>query len=184
MSVVISLLRGINVGGRRMIKMDTLKSIYAGLGMLDVQTYVNSGNILFRTAKRDLSALARTLEDGIEQSVGFRPDVILRRTDDLRQVIAANPFASREGIDPAKLLVVFLASDPPEEAREKIRSMTAQPEELRIEGRELYIYFPEGMGKSKLSLGPLEKSFRMPSTGRNWNTVTKLLEMGEKLEPK
>jgi len=100
----------------------------------------------------------------------------------MREVVARNPFAKRRGIEPRKLLVSFLASDPREEAREKVRQMKCDPEELRIEGRELYIFFPNGIGRSKLSLARLEKTLKTPGTGRNWNSVTKMLEMAEKLE--
>jgi uncharacterized protein (DUF1697 family) len=100
----------------------------------------------------------------------------------MSEVIARNPFAKRRGIEPSKLLVSFLASDPGAEAREKVRQMKCDPEELRIEGREMYIYFPNGVGRSKLSLVRLEKTLKTPGTARNWNSVTKMLEMAEKLE--
>jgi len=100
----------------------------------------------------------------------------------MRDVVARNPFAKRRGIEPGKLLVSFLASDPGEEAREKVRQMKCDPEELRIEERELYIYFPNGSGRSKLSLAKLEKVLKTPITGRNWNSVTKVLEMAEARE--
>jgi len=97
-------------------------------------------------------------------------------------VIARNPFAKRRGIEPSKLLVTFLGSDPGAEAREKILQIKCDPEELRIEGRELYIYFPNGIGRSKLSWAGLEKTLKTPGTARNWNSVTKMLEMAENLE--
>jgi uncharacterized protein (DUF1697 family) len=100
----------------------------------------------------------------------------------MREVVARNPFAKRRGIEPGKLLVSFLASDPGEEALEKVRQMKCGPEELRIEGRELYIYFPNGMGQSKLPWAGLDKMLKTAVTGRNWNSVTKMLEMAEKLE--
>jgi len=96
-------------------------------------------------------------------------------------VVARNPFAKRRGIEPGKLLVSFLANDPGEEGRGKVRQMKCEPEELRVEGRELYIYFPNGAGRSKLSGAKLEKTLKTPGTARNWNSVTKMLEMAEKL---
>jgi uncharacterized protein (DUF1697 family) len=95
--------------------------------------------------------------------------------------VARNPFAKRRGIEPSKLLVTFLASDPDAEAREKVRQMKCDPEELRMEGREIYIYFPNGMGRSKLPWARLDKVLKTPVTGRNWNSVTKMLEMAEKI---
>ena len=100
----------------------------------------------------------------------------------MREVVARNPFAKRRGIEPSKLLVTFLASDPEKEAREKVRQMKCAPEELRIEGRELYNYFPNGIGRSKLSWAGLEKTLNTPGTGRTWNSATKMLEMAERLE--
>src|SRR6266853_6402332 len=181
MTVVISMLRGVNVGGHNKIKMDALRTLYGSLKLRDAQTYVQSGNVIFRTDEMDIARLARRIEDGIERKFGFRPEVILRTVAEMREVLARNPFAKRRGIEPGKLLVSFLASDPAEEAREKVRQMKCDPEELRIVGRELYIYFPNGMGRSKLSLAKFEKTLKTSGTGRNWNSVTKILEMAEKL---
>jgi uncharacterized protein (DUF1697 family) len=180
MPIVISMLRGVNVGGHNCIKMDALRTLYESLGLQHPQTYVQSGNVVFRTKERDLARLARKIEDAIERAFGFRPSVILRTSSDLREVIAKNPFAKRPGIEPAKLLVSFLAADPGEELPDKIRQIKADPEELKIEGRELYIYFPNGMGRSKLP-PLLERATKQSATGRNWNTVTKLLKMAEEM---
>jgi uncharacterized protein (DUF1697 family) len=182
MTVIISMLRAVNVGGHNKIKMDALRALYDSLKLRDAQTYVQSGNVIFRSDERDTPRLAKRIQDAIERKFGFRPDVILRTAAEMREVIARNPFAKRREIEPGKLLVSFLASDPGEEAREKVRQMKCDPEELRIDGRELYIYFPNGQGRSKLSLGALEKTLKTPATGRNWNSVTKMLEMAEKLE--
>jgi uncharacterized protein (DUF1697 family) len=182
MTVMISMLRGVNVGGHNRIKMDALRALYEFLKLRDAQTYVQSGNVIFRTDEQDVARLAKRIEDGIERKFGFRPDVILRTAAEMRDAIARNPFAKRRGIEPGKLLVSFLASDPGEEARKKLRQMKCDPEELRVEGREVYIYFPNGMGRSKLPWAGLDKMLKTPATGRNWNSVTKMLEMAEKLE--
>jgi len=182
MTVAISMLRGINVGGHKSIKMDSLRAIYESLGLRDAQTYVQSGNVVFRTAARDLAPLAKRIESKIEQTFGFRPGVIIRTLSELREVIRRNPFAKRQGIEPGKLLVTFLNADPGREACEKMLGIKTDPEELRMEGREVFVYYPNGMGRSKLSHAIIEKTLKTPGTGRNWNTVTKLLEMAEKLE--
>ncbi len=176
------MLRGVNVGGHNKIKMDALRALYESLKLRDPQTYAQSGNVIFRTDERDLARLTQRVEKGIERSFGFRPAVIVRTASELRDVIARNPFAKRRGIDPSRLLVTFLASDPGAEARDQVRRMKADPEELWIEGRELYIYFPNGMARPKLSWAALEKTLKTPGTGRNWNTVTKMLEIAERLE--
>ncbi len=182
MAVIISMLRGVNVGGHNKIKMDALRALYESMKLREAQTYVQSGNVIFRTDERDIARLAKRIENGIERKLGFRPDVILRTATEMREVIARNPFAKRRGIEPSKLLVTFLGSDPGAEAREKILQIKCDPEELRIEGRELYIYFPNGIGRSKLSWAGLEKTLKTPGTARNWNSVTKMLEMAENLE--
>jgi len=182
MPVVISMLRGVNVGGHGKIKMDVLRELCASLKLRNAQTYVQSGNVVFETADRDLAPLAGRIEQAIERKFGFRPDVILRTASELRDVIARNPFASRSGIEPSKLLVTFLARQPSAEVRTKLLAIKTDPEELYLDGRELYAYFPNGMGRSKLSWPLVERTLAIPGTGRNWNTVTKLLEVAESLE--
>ena len=181
MPVVVSLLRGVNVGGHNKIKMDALCALCESLGLHDPQTYVQSGNVIFRTTDRDLAPLTRRIENAIERKFGFRPAVIARTTSEWRDVIRRNPFATRRGIHPAKLIVIFLPSEPGPEVRASLRRIKPDPEELRISGRELYIYFPNGMGRSKLP-ALIDKTLKTPGTARNWNTVTKLLEMAESLE--
>jgi uncharacterized protein (DUF1697 family) len=112
MPVLISMLRGVNVGAHNRIKMDALRALYESLALRHPQTYVQSGNVLFRTDRRDPIALAKRIEDAIQRGFGFRPTVILRTSAELRDVMARSPFAKRGGIEPAKLLVYFLANDP------------------------------------------------------------------------
>lgn len=165
MSVLISLLRGVNVGGHNKIKMDALRALYASLKLRDPQTYVQSGNVIFRTGECDLVQLAGRIETAIDRGFGFRPNVIVRTASELRAVIARNPFATRAGIDPSKFLITFLARDPGQEARDRFLRIKADTEEMRIEGRELYIYFPNGLGRSKLSPALIEKVLGTPGTG-------------------
>jgi uncharacterized protein (DUF1697 family) len=181
MTVVISMLRGVNVGGHNKIKMDALRDLYESLGLRDPQTYVQSGNVVFGTDAKNIAPLAKRIEDAIERKFGFRPGVILRTTSELRDAIARTPFAKRRGIDASKLIVTFLAVDPSPEARDEIFRIKADAEEVQIDGRELYVYFPDGMGRSKV-WPAIEKALKKSGTGRNWNTVTKLLEIAEKLE--
>lgn len=183
MAIIISMLRGVNLASHGRIKMDALRALYESLGLRDPQTYIQSGNVVFRTKERDLVRLGKRIEDAIESKFGFRPDVVLRTSSELRDAIRRNPFATRHGIDPSKLLVTFLAGDPDPEAREKVLRIKAEPEELRLDGRELYIYFPNGMARPKLSWAAIEKTLKTSGTGRNWNTVRKLLEIAETLEP-
>jgi uncharacterized protein (DUF1697 family) len=182
MAAIVSMLRAVNVGGHNKIKMDALRALYESLQLREPQSYVQSGNVVFKTDERDLVRLTKKIENAIERTFGFRPDVVLRTSSDLREVIAKNPFAKRRDIEPGKLQVHFLASDPGAEARANVLKIKTDPEELCIYGRELYIYFLNGMGQSKLSWAAVNKALKMPGTCRNWNTVTKLLEMAESLE--
>jgi uncharacterized protein (DUF1697 family) len=182
MTVIISMLRAVNVGGHNKIKMDALRALYESMGLRDVQTYVQSGNVIFRTKERDLASLAKKIGNGIERRFGFRPEVVLRTTAELRDVIRRNPFAKRRNLEPGKFLVTFLAGDPGEDARENARKIRTEPEELILDGREAYIYFPNGMGRPKMSWPAIERALKTSGTGRNWNSVNKLLEIAEKLE--
>jgi uncharacterized protein (DUF1697 family) len=182
MSVIIAMLRAVNVGGHNRIKMEELRELCPGLKLRDAQTYVQSGNIVFRTKERDLAALAKKIESGIAKKFGFRPSVVLRTVAEMRDVIARSPFAKRSGIEPNRLLVTFLAGEPGAEAREKVRAMKTEPEEMCIDGREVYIYFPNGMARPKLSWPAVERVLKVTGTARNWNSVTKLVEMAEKME--
>jgi uncharacterized protein (DUF1697 family) len=182
MIVFISMLRGVNVGGHNIIKMEALRALYESLGLAGAQTHIQSGNVVFRAKEKDSARLAKKIGDAIERTFGFCPPVILRTSGELRQVIAKNPFVSRKDINPGKLVVFFLATDPGAEIREKILAIKPELEEIRFDGRELSIYFPNGMGKTKLSIPKIEKLLQTPATARNWNTVQKLLEMAESLE--
>jgi len=184
MAVLISMLRGVNVGGHNKISMAELRATYESLGLKEAQTFVQSGNVVFRTKERNVAALPKRIEDAIEQRLGFRCDVVVRTPAELKDVIARNPFGKRRNVDPGKLLVTFLANHPTAEARDQVLKIKTDPEELHIDGREVYIYFPNGMGRSKLSWPTIGKKLGTTGTGRNWNSVTKLLEMAEKLESK
>ncbi len=182
MTVYISLLRGINVGGNNLVKMEALRALYEKLKFRDVVSYVQSGNVVFRAAEADRARIAGKIEDAIERTFGHRPHVMLRTTAELRDVVARNPFAGREGIEPAKLVVTFLAGEPSDEARVKLEALPKTAEEMHLHLRELFTYFPNGMGQSKLSLPAVDRALKVPGTARNWNTVSKLLAIAEGLE--
>jgi uncharacterized protein (DUF1697 family) len=182
MAVIICMLRGVNVGGHNKIKMDALKALCVSLKLKDPQTFIQSGNVIFRTEEKDLANVAKRIGDAIQKKIGFRPDVILRTAAELRDAIARNPFAKRTGIEPNRFLVTFLAADPGKEALKKALAIETAPEELHILGREAYIYFHNGMARPKMSWPKIERALGTSGTGRNWNSVTKMLEMAEKLE--
>jgi uncharacterized protein (DUF1697 family) len=169
------MLRGVNLGAARRMKMDDLRLVYESLGLRDVRTYVQSGNVVFRASR---PVAAARIEDAIKQRFGFHSSVILRTPADLKETIGRNPFPD---VEPSRLLVWFLAVDPGEEIRCKVRALETPPEELAVHGREIYIYFPNGMARPKLNMSAIEKTIACPVTGRNWNTVNKLLEIAESL---
>jgi len=182
MPVIICMLRGVNVGGHNLIKMDALKALCVSMKLKDPQTYVQSGNVIFRTEEKDATKLAKRLQDALEKKFGFRPGVMLRTASELRDVIARNPFAGRNGIEPGKLLVNFLAGDPGKDARKQAQAIKTDPEELHIIGCEVFIYFPDGQGRSRLPWPKIERVLGTSATARNWNSVTKMLAIAEKLE--
>lgn len=181
MPVLISMLRGVNLGPHNRIKMDALRELYKSLKLEEPRTYVQSGNVIFRTKEKDFPLVAGKIQKALEKKLACRTEVILRTTEDLREVIAANPFARRD-LEPGKILVTFLASEPGSEAQKALDAFNKHPEELHLKGRELYIYFPNGAGRSKLPWSQVEKFLKVTGTARNWNSVRKMLEMAEEME--
>jgi len=179
MPVCVSLLRAVNVGGRS-IKMDALRAIHESLGLSEVQTLLQSGNVVFATKDNDRARLAKAIEDAIETECGFRSAVMLRDAAALRKIVKENPFPAEAETDPGHLVVMFLAAKPDKGAR--IAAAYSGPEEIRIEGDNAYLTYPNGIGKSKLTNALLEKHLGVAGTARNWNTVTKLLALAESLE--
>jgi uncharacterized protein (DUF1697 family) len=175
------MLRGVNVGGHNKIKMDVLRALYESLKLDSPRTYVQSGNVIFRTREKNSAALAKKIQTAIERKFGFRPEVILRTTGEMRTAIAASPFAGRN-LEPGKTVMTFLAGDARLEAANELLALKNFPEELHLLGRELHIYFPDGMGKSKLPWPKIEKLLATPGTARNWNSVTRMLAMAEEME--
>lgn len=182
MPVLISMLRGVNVGPHNRINMDDLRAVYASLQLEDPCTYVQSGNVIFRTKEKGVPKLCTKIQEGIAGKFGFRPAVIIRTIQELKQSLELNPFRERRDIEPGKLLITFLSAEPAADARAVIRNLKVQREELHLIGRELYIYFPDSAGKSKLPWSAVEKLFKVTGTARNLNSVVKMLEIAEQLE--
>ena len=182
MPIGIALIRGINVGGKNLLPMETLRELAAEIGLRDARTYIQSGNMLFRAGVKDMARAAAKLEAAIESRLKFRPSVVVRSIEDLRAAIAANPLAKRRGIDGNRMLVMFLAGQPDAAARRNVAALKQDPEEIWLIGREAYLHLPNGIAASNLSMATVEKAIRVPGTCRNWNTVGKLLAMAEELE--
>lgn len=177
MPVAVSILRGVNLGGHKVVKMEELRRLYESLGYRNVESYIQSGNVVFELKANEVKGAARRIERAIEKKFGFSAAVVLRTAAELRQTLAASPFAGRENIEPAKLLICFLASAAAEGCAAKLAALKVEGEEIHHVGRELFVYFPQGQGKSKLRIDMLDKAAGCLCTGRNLNTVQKLLEM-------
>lgn len=184
MPVIVSMLRGINLAGHHKIAMEDLRALYESLGFRNPRTYIQSGNVVFQTSRKDLDKLGSDLNDAIERRYGFRADAVLRTQAELRQVLTANPFAARP-VDPAKNLVLFLSGELTPEQAAAICQLCTAPEEIHSDGSHIHCHFPDGMGRSKLpaAIDKNLKKLKIVGTARNWNTVLKLIGIAETLEP-
>ena len=144
MTTYICFLRGVNVGGNKLLKMAELKALFDSLKLRDAKTYLQSGNVVFRSDETDRAVLQRRIEDGIRKKSGMEVKVILRTTDELRKVIAANPLAP-EDRNPSGLIVAFLGGAITDTAKALLTSIKIDSEELHCGKQELYIYFVESM---------------------------------------
>jgi uncharacterized protein (DUF1697 family) len=176
MGAYVAMLRGINVGGRNRVKMADLEALFAGLGHSDVVTYVQSGNVVFRSASKSAAALPTAIEERITRDLGLAVTVLIRSKAELDKVTAANPFLAG-GADLTKLHVTFLAAKPDAALVKAVAEFRAEPDEFRIAGREVYLHCPAGYGNTKLNNTFWEKKLGVGATTRNWNTVTKLTEL-------
>jgi uncharacterized protein (DUF1697 family) len=177
MTAFVSLFRGINVGGHQAIGMDDLKDLYEALGFKEVATYIQSGNVVFTSDDADLARLRRHIEDGFEKKFGFHVEVIVRTSAELRVIIDKNPFQSQQSKESKWVVVMFLAAHPDDTAQEDLLKTYVGPEEIFITGKEMYIYYPNGIGRSKLSHSLIEKKLKTLGTARNWNTILQLQKM-------
>ena len=177
MTAFVSLFRGINVGGHHQVRMDDLKDMHEALGFKDVFPYIQSGNFVFTSDDTDVARLQRHIEDGFEKKFGFHVQVIVRTSAELREIIEQNPFQSQPDKASKWVVVMFLAARPDAAAQEDLLKTYAGPEELFIIGKEVYIYYPNGIGRSKLSNSLLEKKLKTVGTARNWNTILQLQKL-------
>ncbi len=169
MATVVALLRGVNVGGRK-VPMAELRELFEGLGLDDVRTYIQSGNAVFSAKRRPAAA---TLESAIEQRFGLKVDVMLRTAAELRRAAERDPFPKAER---SKVHVGFLARRPAAAVVRAIDAEPFRPEEFAVVGSELYLHLPHGLGRSKLPDFVLRR-LKVPATLRNWRTLTKLIEL-------
>jgi uncharacterized protein (DUF1697 family) len=172
--IYIALLRGINVAGKKVVKMESLRASFEALGVSWVRTYVQSGNVIFEAAKTFPRELSKIIMERISSDSGFSIPVVLKTEDEMKEIVRENPFVKEEEVDSSKLHVAFLSELPGEDAKERIDALNARPDQFRVRGREIYLYCPNGYGRSKLSNNALERALSVGATTRNWNTVSTL----------
>jgi uncharacterized protein (DUF1697 family) len=174
----VAFLRAINLAGKNTVAMADLRAMVESHGHRKAQTLLNSGNVVFECAgRRECAAMERAFESAAEKAFGFAPDFFIRTADEMAAVVAGNPFPKEADRDPGHLLVVFLKDAPEPAAAKALQAAIAGREVVRVKGRHAYIYYPDGVGRSKLTAALIEKHLGTRGTGRNWNTVLKMVSV-------
>jgi len=171
----VALLRGINVGGRKKVSMADLHALVEALDAEDVATHLQSGNVVLRS-RETAAELGSAIEAAIDRELGLDVTVVIRTGAQLRKVVAENPLAGRES-DAKKLHVAFLAETPERSRVAKLDPARAEPDAFHVAGVEVYLHYPKGYGRSKLTNAWLEQQLGVAATTRNWRTVTNLAEL-------
>jgi uncharacterized protein (DUF1697 family) len=175
MNTYVALFRGINVGGANILPMRELVTELEGLGLSQIQTYIQSGNVVFQSNIAEPEELARTMRQAIHNSHGFEPKVIVLDLHEFEQAVEANPFPEA-ALEPKTLHFYFLARVPDSPDLDALQAVKKDSERYELLGKVLYLHAPDGIGRSKL-VPRVEKALGVPATGRNWRTVSKLLAM-------
>lgn len=174
----VALLRGINVGGKAKVPMQTLRELLAAMGGTGIRTHLQSGNAVFTHEDTDPQRLADALQQALADELGLTITCMVRTAEDLRRVVAANPF-DMTGVNGSRFLVVFLAGPVPLDRLAAIDQAAYAPDEMRPGEREIYAHFPGSVRDSKLAARLTDRGLGIPATNRNWNTVVKLLELSD-----
>jgi uncharacterized protein (DUF1697 family) len=177
MPIYISLLRGINVGAHKRMTMDRLRTSFEALGFEQVKTYIQSGNVIFKTTKLSPALLSERIEKRIFTDFGFPVSVVSRTADEMAKAIEDNPLLKKRGIDQDKLHVMFLSDAPAGAALIKLAALTAAPEQSCCLAKQIYLYLPNGIAQSSLMKSPLDRVLSVVTTTRNWRTVNALHKM-------
>ncbi|WP_167020287.1 DUF1697 domain-containing protein [Chitinophaga sp. Cy-1792] len=177
MQTYIALLRGINVSGSKIIKMELLREIFESMQLKDVRTYIQSGNVVFKSAIKDEEKLSELVHKGLEKALGYKVEVVLRTPAELKRLINKHPYGKIAAEETRKLYVAFLPVAPATADLEKFIALQSEQEQFHFHERELYIAIDKAMLKPKFTNNILEKKLKIFATTRNWATVNKLLEM-------
>ena len=183
MNTFISILRGINVSGKKRIKMADLQNLYEELGFRSVTTFIQSGNVVFKTKDLSLEKMEQMISQQIKKDFRFEVPIIVMTLDQLKQTINKNPFISDPEKIPSFLHVTFLSSKPAPYAKETIERKKRNGEEIIFSENVIYLYCPNGYGKTKLTNNFLESKIKVAATTRNWKTLNELLRIACQMEP-
>jgi uncharacterized protein (DUF1697 family) len=178
MPITIALLRGINVGGKRM-KMADLRYLFDDMGFSDAKTMLQTGNVVFETDVSDHQELVTRIEASIQEEFGFESKIIIRSQAELIHIFENSPFTAQQLTEPSKSAVIFLGGTPDAAAIDDLMQAHDGPETVTVRGQEVFAFYPEGMGRSTLDHKLIEKSLKVNGTARNWNTVTKLIALAD-----
>jgi len=177
MTTYISILRGINVNGKNIIKMDTLQELYQNLHFEKVKTYIQSGNVIFTASETDSSKLEEIISNAIESVFGFTVPIIVLTKDELSEIIQQNPFLKNTAINPSLLHITFLKEVSTHLVTDSIIAKKQAEEEIIFAPQAIYLYCPQGYGKTKLNNNFLERQLKVTTTTRNWKTTLELLKI-------
>ena len=175
-AVFVALLRGVNVGKHRRVAMSDVRAVLTDAGYADVATHLQSGNVVLGARERRSKSVQRSIEEALRTGLGLEIDVVVRTAGELAKVTSNNPLL-RRGVDPATLHVAFLKSRPAAAAARSLSEADFGREEFVLRGAELYLRYPDGLGRSKMTAAFFERALRTPATVRNWKVVTKLAEL-------
>jgi uncharacterized protein (DUF1697 family) len=178
LTTYLALLRGINVGGANKVPMKELRRTFEDLGLENVRTYLQSGNVIFESRSSTPKRLADEIEDALAQAFGLKISVLLRTRPELKRIASGNPFLT-EDAKPTSLHVMFLAARASSKAIKTLDPDRSPPDEFEVRGSEVYLWFPNGSGRSKLTIDYFESKLGTRATARNWNTITKVLAQME-----
>ncbi len=176
----IALLRGINVGGKHKLPMSDVVSIFREAGARQVQTYIQSGNVIFEAEKTEIPRMCTAIMQSISSTYGWETPVITRTAEELSEIVRANPFLPA-GADDRTLHVAFLGSLPNRTRIAELDARRSPPDEFVVQGREVYLSCPHGLARSKLTNAYFDSKLGTPSTVRNWKTTLKLLELAKNI---
>ncbi|MDQ3108316.1 MAG: DUF1697 domain-containing protein [Bacteroidota bacterium] len=178
MQTYIAILRGINVGSQKKVLMAELKEVLLKLKLREVVTYIQSGNVVFKSEERlSNEEFASKMEKAIAKHFKFQVPVLVRNAAELKKIVDANIFAPKKNIDLSKLHVTFLSDEPEKTLAEGLKKISFLPDEFLIKGKEVYLHIPVSYGETKLSNKFFENKLKVTATTRNWKTVNTLLEM-------